>query len=142
MAPFRIRPPCRGFWPGSRPSAYRAAKFADCTTGIPPKASSGGITRRVDGGLLGGGRLLGARPGRYASGRCRAGIGAERKCVDVPQRRYLLGGEGPLATDISGKGQPPGEQSPEAVAVAGEEGDVDKQPDPPAQEATDLQRPG
>src|ERR1700680_2788975 len=62
--------------------------------------------------------------------------------VDVAQRLDLLGGEGPLAADVAGEGQPPGEQGAEAVAVAGQERDVDEQPDPPAQEATDVQGSG
>ena len=53
-----------------------------------------------------------------------------------------LGGEGPLAADVAGEGEPPGEQGADAVAVAGQERDVDEQPDHPAHEAADLQGPG
>jgi hypothetical protein len=51
--------------------------------------------------------------------------GRQRPCrdqgerVDVAQRLDLLGSEGPLPADVAGEGQPPGEQRPEPVAVAG-----------------------
>src|SRR5487761_598859 len=86
------------------------------------------------------GRWL-VRPRFCCSSRLIGAPGAERGRVDVPQCRDLLGGEGPLAADIAGEGQPPGEHGAEAVPESGHEGDVNEQPDPPADEAANLERP-
>jgi hypothetical protein len=40
--------------------------------------------------------------------------------------------------DVPAESRPPGEQGTEAVAVSGQERDVDEQPDPPAREAVGL----
>src|ERR1700761_7676557 len=76
-----------------------------------------------------------------SDGRLRAN-GAQSLGVDVVQGRALLSGVGPLAPDVAGEGQPPGEHGADTVAVTGQEEDVDEQPDPPADEAAHLQRPG
>src|ERR1022692_4165478 len=97
---------------------------------------AGGRTAVVPSGAV---ALPRAGPVRGRRGGPARGRGA---CVNVAQRPDLLGGEGPLAADVAAEGQPPREQGPETVAVAGQERDVDEQPDPPAQEAADAQRAG
>jgi hypothetical protein len=72
--------------------------------------------------------------------RCGARAGGDG--VNVTLGLDLLGGEGALAADVAGEGQPPGEQSAEAVAVARQGGDVDDQPEAPAQETADVQWAG
>jgi thiol reductant ABC exporter CydC subunit len=53
--------------------------------------------------------------------------------VHVGDDADLPRGEGPLAAPVTGEGDPPAQHRPEPVAVAGEERDVDEQPDDPAE---------
>jgi hypothetical protein len=53
--------------------------------------------------------------------------------------RYVVEGEGPFPAYVAGKGEPPAEHRSDAVAVAGEEADVDEQPHPPARKAAEVQ---
>jgi hypothetical protein len=44
--------------------------------------------------------------------------------VHVGARRDVLRGEGPLAAYVAAEGEPPAEQGPDPVAVAGQEGTI------------------
>src|SRR5437763_5785031 len=46
--------------------------------------------------------------------------------------------EGAFSAQVAAEGEPPAEDGADAVAVAGEEADVDEQPDPPAGEAAEV----
>src|SRR5215469_3297679 len=56
--------------------------------------------------------------------------------------RHVVDGEGPFAAQVAGEGEPPAQHRADAVAVAGEEADVDEQPHPPAQEPAEMQLEG
>src|ERR1700751_327395 len=73
--------------------------------------------------------------GRYDSGIGMAGLDAAVR----GRQLHVVDGEGPFPADVAGECEPPAQQRADAVAVAGEEGDVDEQPDPPAQEAAEVQ---
>jgi len=54
-------------------------------------------------------------------------------------QRHVVDGEGPFPADVTGEREPPAQHRADPVAVAGEEPDVDEQPDPPAQEPAEVQ---
>src|SRR5215469_3806144 len=86
-------------------------------------------------------RRAGGRRGRFTRG----GIGLFCRVswlIDVLQLAGRPGGVGAFAPDVAGEGNPPGEDRSDPVAVAGQERDVDEQPDHPAREARQLHRPG
>jgi uncharacterized hydrophobic protein (TIGR00271 family) len=83
-----------------------------------------------------GGCLVFRRRGRL---RYRGRLDRDR-LVDVTHVPHLRGGEGSLAADVAGEGQPPGEDGAESVPVAGQERDVHEQPGDPAGEAAQPQR--
>src|SRR5262245_27960839 len=58
------------------------------------------------------------------------------------RQRHVVDREGALAAQVTGEGEPPAEDSPDAVAVAGEEADVDEQPAQPAEEAAEVHPEG
>src|SRR5262245_40385746 len=62
--------------------------------------------------------------------------------VRAGRHRSVVDGERPFAAQVASEGEPPAQNGPEAVAVAGEEPDVDEQPDPPAEEAAEVQPEG
>src|SRR5215471_10660476 len=56
--------------------------------------------------------------------------------------RRVVDGERAFPAQVTGEGEPPAQDRTDAVAVAGEEADVDEQPDPPAEEAAEVQPEG
>src|SRR5205823_3733520 len=82
----------------------------------------------------------GCHSGRQASlSAARWGIWLGRVAVRAGRRWQVVDGEGAFAAQVAGEGEPPAQNGPEAVAVAGEEPDVDEQPYPPADEAAEVQ---
>src|SRR5215469_4433792 len=84
----------------------------------------------------GGMRLLG---GRHGCGSTSAGLAA---AVGAAEPRQVVDGEGPFPAQVAGEGEPPAEYRSDAVAVSGEEADVDEQPHPPVLEAAEVQPDG
>jgi hypothetical protein len=64
--------------------------------------------------------------------------------VAVRARRHghVVDGEGAFPAQVAGEREPPAKHRPDAVAVAGEEADVDEQPHPPAEKAAEVQLKG
>src|SRR6185369_1465961 len=62
--------------------------------------------------------------------------------VRAGRRRHVVDGEGAFAAHVAGEGEPPAQDGADAVAVAGEEADVDEQPGQPAEEAAEVQPEG
>src|SRR5215470_18531882 len=78
-------------------------------------------------------RVSAGRRFRAAGGRVGWAVGGDRHVVD---------GEAAVTAQVAGECVPPAEQRPDAVAPAGEEADVDEQPDDPADKAAEVQLPG
>ena len=116
--------------PGTRPRSAQSRpsrQDLSCSAG-GPSASGGGLSAGT--GELGTGRT--ARE-RSASGSGRQLV------VRTAYQSHLLGGVRPFPAYVTDKGGPPAHQRAEAVAEAGQEADVDEQPDDPGGEAGEVQ---
>src|SRR5262249_57446561 len=82
--------------------------------------------------------------GRVGGGGGGGGVarGGGGPAVRAGGHRRVVDGERAFAAQVAGEGEPPAQDRAEAVAVAGEEADVDEQPDPPADEAAEVQPEG
>ena len=68
----------------------------------------------------------------------RSGGSTGRAAVRAERQWHVVDGEAPFPADVAGEREPPAEQRPDPVAPAGEEADVDEQPDHPAGEAAEV----
>jgi uncharacterized hydrophobic protein (TIGR00271 family) len=88
-------------------------------------------------------RRIGARRPLQPLWLCRRGRVGGSNLPDVligpvRQQRHVVDGEGPLPAGVTGEREPPAQDRPHAVPVAGEEADVDEQPHPPAREPAEI----
>src|SRR5262249_5097068 len=69
----------------------------------------------------------------------RAALRVGWAAVRANRRWQVVDGEGAFAAQVAGEREPPAQDRTDAVAVAGEEADVDEQPHPPPDEAAKVQ---
>src|SRR6476620_5768529 len=91
-------------------------------------SASGGGLRAGTGELCTGG----------ATWKRRASGSGRQHVVHIAYHSHLLGGVRPFPAHVADKGGPPAHQRAAAVAEAGQEADVDEQPDDPGEEAGEV----
>jgi uncharacterized hydrophobic protein (TIGR00271 family) len=93
---------------------------------------------RVAGGLGGSGGGLGGSGGGLRLSANGGGAVGRQHVVRTVYQSHLFGGVRPFPAYVTNKGGPPAHYRAEAVAEAGQEADVDEQPDDPGEEAGEV----
>jgi uncharacterized hydrophobic protein (TIGR00271 family) len=93
---------------------------------------------RVAGGLGGSSGGLGGSGGGLRLSANGGGAVGRQHVVRTVYQSHLFGGVRPFPAYVTNKGGPPAHHRAEAVAEAGQEADVDEQPDDPGEEAGEV----